>query len=159
MKRFVRLVCVGVMVSLVYVAGLGAQEVQKIDACSILSKAEIEAEVKQPVGDGQLKGAGVIAPCQYKVGDYGVLSVQLATAGPQTADKVLEDFGKRKIAVSDVADLGDRSFFSSPGYGMIQLNTFKGSDYLIITMLLSGSTEGAQKTSAVNLMQIALEKR
>jgi hypothetical protein len=41
---------------------------------------------------------------------------------------------------------------------MIQLNTFKGSKYLIITMLVPGVAEAAQKTSAEKLMRIALRK-
>jgi hypothetical protein len=63
---------------------------------------------------------------------------------------------KMKIAVSDAPGIGDRSFFSSPGYGMMQLNTFKGSKYLIITMLVPGAAE--KKTSAEKLMRKALTK-
>jgi hypothetical protein len=44
------------------------------------------------------------------------------------------------------------------GYGMIQLNTFKGSYYLIITMLVPESTEAAQKTAAEKLMRLALTR-
>jgi hypothetical protein len=41
---------------------------------------------------------------------------------------------------------------------MLQLNTFKGSQYLIITMLVPGATETAQKTAAEKLMREALTK-
>lgn len=139
---------------------VAAQEVQKIDACALLTKAEIQAAIGQEVGDGKLNANAnplVGQPCEFKVGAYGVFSILVKTAGPgETADKVMAEFKNRKIAVSDAAGIGDRSFFSSPGYGMIQLNTFKGPRYLIITMLVPGATEAAQKTAAETLMRKAL---
>lgn len=160
MNQLLRAVCIGMMVVVFHVAGVTAQEVRKADPCSLLSKAEIQAEVKQTVSDGQVKtGANpaVGAPCQYKIGGYGVFSILAKSVGPgETADTVKAELNKRKIAVSDLPGLGDHSFFSSPGYGMIQLNTFRGSDYLIITMMLPGANEKAQKTAAENLMRKAL---
>ena len=86
-----------------------------------------------------------------------VFSILLKSAGPgETADTVKAELNKRKVPISDLPGLGEHSFFSSPGYGMIQLNTFKGSDYLIITMMLPGANEKAQKTAAQNLMRKAL---
>jgi hypothetical protein len=141
---------------------VAAQEAQKIDACSLLTKDEIKAALGQGVGDGKLNAnanLAVGAPCEYKVGDYGVFSILVKAVGPgETADKVMAELKNRKIAVSDAAGIGDRSFFSSPGYGMIQLNTFKGPRYLIITMLVPGATEAAQKTAAETLMRKALTK-
>lgn len=141
---------------------VAAQEAQKIDACTLLTKAEIKAALGQAVGDGKLNAnanPAVGAPCEYKVGDYGVFSILAKAVGPgETADKVMAELKNRKIAVSDAAGIGDRSFFSSPGYGMIQLNTFKGPRYLIITMLVPGATEAAQKTAAETLMRKALTK-
>jgi hypothetical protein len=46
--------------------------------------------------------------------------------------------------------VGDRSLFSNQRDGMIQLNTFKGDKYLIITMLVPGA--------AAALMHKALKK-
>lgn len=70
----------------------------------------------------------------------------------------MTELNKMKIVTSEVPGLGDRSFFSNPGYGMIQLNTFKGPNYLIITIMVSGATETAQKTQAEILMRKALAK-
>jgi hypothetical protein len=39
-----------------------------------------------------------------------------------------------------------------------ELNTFKGSWYLIITMLVPGATDAAQKTAVETLMREALTK-
>jgi hypothetical protein len=139
-----------------------AQGGQKIDACTLLTKAEIQAVIGQNVGDGKLNtkaNPAVGLPCEYVIGSSGVFSILVKLVGPgETADKVMGELKKMKIAVSDAPGIGDRSFFSSPGYGMIQLNTFKGSKYLIITMLVPGAAEAAQKTSAEKLMRMALTK-
>jgi hypothetical protein len=139
-----------------------AQGGQKIDACTLLTKAEIQAVIGQNVGEGKLNAKAnpaVGLPCEYVIGSSGVFSILVKAVGPgETADKVMGELKKMKIAVSDAPGLGDRSFFSSPGYGMIQLNTFKGSKYLIITMLVPGAAEAAQKTSVEKLMRMALTK-
>jgi len=139
-----------------------AQGGQKIDACTLLNKAEIQAVIGQNVGDGKLNtkaNPAVGLPCEYVIGSSGVFSILGKAVGPgETAERVMGELKKMKIAVSDAPGIGDRSFFSSPGYGMIQLNTFKGSKYLIITMLVPGAAEAAQKTSAEKLMRKALTK-
>ena len=139
-----------------------AQGGQKIDACTLLNKAEIQAVIGQNVGDGKLNtkaNPAVGLPCEYVIGSSGVFSILVKAVGSgETADKVMGELKKMKIAVSDAPGIGDRSFFSSPGYGMIQLNTFKGAKYLIITMLVPGAAEAAQKTSAEKLMRKALTK-
>jgi hypothetical protein len=144
--------------------GLAAAEgAQKIDACTLLTKVEVQDAVGQSVGDGKLHAGAnpaVGIPCDYVVGGYGVLSIVAKTTGPgETADKTKEGLEKMKITVSDASSgIGDSSFFASPGYGMIQLNTFKGSNYLIITIMVPGATEAVQKTAAEKLMRMALTK-
>ncbi len=138
-----------------------AQGIRKIDSCTFLTKADIKAVVGQNVGDGKLNAKAnplVGAPCEYAVGTGGAFSILVkAAASGETADKMMAELKKMKIAVSDVPGIGDRSFFSSPGYGMIQLNTFKGPRYFIITMMIPGSTEAAQKSAAEKLMRKALQ--
>jgi hypothetical protein len=132
------------------------------DPCGLLTKAEIQAVVGQNVGDGKLNkvaNPAVGAPCEYIVGTSGVFSILIKAAAPgEVPDKVKAELIKRKIAVSEAPGIGDRSFFSSPGYGMVQLITFKKSKYLIITLLIPGATEVAQKTAAKKLMRKALTK-
>lgn len=165
MNRSIRLKLAVVMTAVLILAFTGtglAQEAQKIDACTLLTKAEIQAALGQEVSDGKLKTTAnplVGQPCEYKVGGYGVFSILVKTAGPgENAEKVSAELQKHKIAVSDAGAVGDQSFFSSPGYGMIQLNTFKGDKYLIITMLVPGAAEAAQKSAAEKLMLTALAK-
>ena len=143
----------------------GASAVCGADAgssCTLLAKAEIQSAVGQNVGDGKLNARAnpaVGQPCEYKVGDYGAFSILNKTAGPgETADRTMAELKKSKIAVSDAPGIGDRSFYSSPGYGMVQLNTFKGSRYLIITLLVPGAAEAAQKNAAAQLMRKALAR-
>jgi len=113
--RMTRTVLMVVAVVFCFTGVAAAQGAQKIDSCTLLTKAQIQAAVGQNVGDGKLNAKAnpaVGAPCEYVIGDYG----------------------------------------------MIQLNTFKGPWYLIITMLVPGATEAAQKTAAEKLMRDALTK-
>ena len=160
--RMTRAVLMAVAVVFCFTGVAVAEAPQKIDACTLLTKAEIQAAVGQNVSDGKLNAKAnpdVGAPCDYVIGDYGAFSILVKAATfSETADKMMAELKKMKIAVSDAPGIGDRSFFSSPGYRMLQLNTFKGSKYLIITMLVPGATEAAQKIAAEKLMITALTK-
>jgi hypothetical protein len=160
--RMTRKVLMVMAAVLCFIGMAAAQGAQKIDPRSLLTKAQIQAAVGQNVSDGKLNAnanPAVGAPCQYVIGDYGAFSILVKAVGPgETADKTMAELKKMKMAVSDAPGIGDRSFFSSPGYGMLQLNTFKGSWYLIITMLVPGATDAAQKTAAEKLMREALTK-
>ena len=153
-----------VVTALFWCAGVAFAEEggQKIDPCALLAKAEIQAVVDQNVGDGALNTKANLtagALCEYKVGDFGAFSMLVKTTGPgETADRTTTELNKMKIATSVVPGLGDRSFFSNPGYSMIQLNTFNGPNYLIITIMVPGATETVQKTAAEKLMRKALAK-
>jgi hypothetical protein len=132
------------------------------DSCSLLTKADIQAVVGQPVGEGKLNktaNPAVGKPCEYIIGTSGVFSILVTPVRPgETLAKVKAELQKNKIAVADAPGMGDGSFFSSPGYGMIQLNSFKGSKYLIITMMIPGANEATQKAAAEKLMKKALTK-
>jgi hypothetical protein len=161
--RKTRTTLLAIVLIFVFTGIAAAQGAQSPDPCSLLTKADIKAAVGQEVSDGKLNtkaNQAVGSPCQYKVGDYGTFSILIKTAGPgENADKVASELKKMKIAVSDASSgIGDKSFFSSPGYGMVQLNTFKGTKYLIITMLVPGASEATQKAAAEKLMLKALSK-
>ena len=125
---------------------------KKIDPCSLLTKAEIQEILGLPVKDGKpntTANAAVGQPCEYVVGDYGAFSILVKTAGPgETADAIMAGLAKSKIKTEAAPGFGDRSFFAFPGYGMLQLNTFKGTQYVIMTLLVPGKTEEAQKAPA-----------
>jgi hypothetical protein len=159
--RMTRTVLIVMTIGL-YLTTVNVQAAGKIDPCTLLTKAEIQTALGQNVGDGKPNTRANIAgggPCEYTVGSYGVFSILSKETGPgETADKIMSEMKKRKITVAEAPGIGDRSFFSSPGYGMVQLNSFKGTKYLIITMLVPGATEEAQKTAARDLMNKVLKK-
>ena len=135
---------------------------KKIDPCALLTKAEIQGVLGKPVQDGKPAAnanPAVGSPCQYVVGDFGAFSILVKATGPgETPDAVQAGLKRSNIKTADAPGIGDRSFFSFPGYGMVQLNTFKGSQYVIMTLMVPGLTEDAQKAPAEKLMKIVLQK-
>ena len=143
-------------------AGQTGAGAKKIDPCSLLTKAEIQAAVGQDVQDGKLNtkaNAAVGQPCDYVVGAFGAFSLLVRSIGPgDTADKTLAGLKKMNMKTADAPGLGDRSFFAFPGYGMLQLNTFKGGYNVIMTLLIPGASEENQKAAAAKLMQTVLTR-
>jgi hypothetical protein len=135
---------------------------KKVDPCAFLTKAEIQEALGKPVLDGKPNAsanAAVGIPCEYVVGDYGAFSVLVKPVGPgETSDKVLAGLKKMNMKTADAPGIGDKSFFAFPGYGMVQLNTFKGSQYVIMTLLVPGLTEDGHKAPAEALMKKVLAK-
>lgn len=144
------------------IAGPLLQAGAKADACTILTRAEIKAALGQPVGDGKpntrANALGGL-PCEFQVGTSGQFSLLIKGANAtETPDRIMAELKKMKIAVTETPGLGDRAFYSSPGYGMVQLNAFKGNQYLIITLLVPGLSEAAQKAAAAKLMRTVLQR-
>jgi len=134
----------------------------KIDPCALLTKAEIQEVLGKPVQDGKLNtnaNAAVGQPCQYVVGDFGAFSILVKPVGPgETADKVKAELAKAGMKTAEAPGIGDKSFFVFPGYGMVQLNTFKGTRYIIMTLMVPGLAEDAEKAPAEKLMKKVLPK-
>jgi len=147
---------------LVFAAALlAAQTPREIDPCALLTKAEIQEALGKPAGDGKPNTAAnpaVGIPCQYVVGDYGSFSILVKPLGPvETPDKIQSMLGKM-MKTADAPGIGDKSFFAFPGYGMVQLNTFKGAYYVIMTLMVPGLSEDAHKAPAEKLMKKLLLK-
>ncbi len=140
---------------------LHAQTPQKVDPCSLLTKEEIQEALGKPVKDGKLNtkaNPAVGIPCEYVVGDYGAFSILVKPLGPvETPDKIQSMLGKM-MKTSDAPGIGDKSFFAFPGYGMVQLNTFKGRTYVIMTLMVPGLSEDQHKAPAEKLMKKVLPK-
>ena len=134
--------------------------VKKIDPCSLLTKVEIQEALGKPVQDGKLNtnaNQAVGFPCEYVVGDYGVFSILVKPLGPgETPNKTLAELNKMKMRTADAPGIGDKSFFAFPGYGMVQLNTFKGLHYVIMTLMVPGLSEDGHKAPAEKLMKKVL---
>lgn len=161
-----RLTFSAVLVSLIAVMAPAWQAApgaaKKPDACSLLTKEEIREAVGQPVEAGKLNtmaNASVGQPCDYKIGDYGVFSILPKIVGPgENAAAAIAQLKKMGMSYTEISGLGDGSFYFDAGYGMLSLNTFKGSTYLIITILVPGMAEDAQRTCAEKLMRKALSR-
>ncbi len=149
------------LVLLPFSTALLAAQTKNIDSCSLLNKAQIQDVIGQPVKEKVNTGAGRAAnsACEYVIGDYGVFSLLVTSpVAANYADVLIATMKKSNMKTVDAPGIGDRSFFSMPGYGMIQLNTVSKSAYLIITMLVPGLTEEALKPHAEKLMKLALTK-
>jgi len=131
---------------------------QPASPCALLNKAAVEQAVGQSIGDPK-PNAHNASVCDIKVGGFGTLGLMRQQQRPgETPDKIMAELKKRNIPVTEAPGIGDRSFFASPGYGMTQLNTFKGSSYLIITLMIPGGNEAKQKAIAEKVMKAVLTK-
>jgi hypothetical protein len=148
-----------ILIALLFpVAGMAAEKT--VDPCSLLTQAEIQEIVGKPVQAGKLKtnatpAAG--ADCNYIVGDFGSFNVLIKpTYAGETPERIKAQFAKMKMNPVDLANVGDSSFFTSPGFNMVQLQTFKGSKYILFTILVPGLKESAVRPMAEKLMRTLL---
>jgi hypothetical protein len=129
-----------------------------LDPCKLVTKSEVQEIVGTTVADPALNKTNA-SVCDFKVGDYGTVGFlvrQLTSV--ETPDRFMAESKKAGLNPTEAPGFGDRAFFTSPGYGMVQLNTFKGSNYIILTMLVPGAPEANVKTMAGKLMQKVLAK-
>jgi hypothetical protein len=149
-----------VLVLFLFAAVASAQPVgaKKLDPCALVGKADVQLAVGQNV-TGPTPNKLNAAVCDYKVGDSGAVgfTAQLQKPG-ETPDRIMAELKKMNIPATEAKGIGDRAFFASPGYGMTQLNAFKGPNYIILTLLIPGAPEAKQKAIAEALMQKALSK-
>jgi hypothetical protein len=158
-QRFGSVVAVLFLFAAVASAGQPAPAgAKKLDPCTLVSKAEVQLTVGQAVA-GPTPNKSNAAVCDFKVGDFGGLGFSALQQRPgETPDKIIAELRKGKIPVKEAKGIGDRAFFASPGYGMTQLNAFKGPNYVIITLLIPGAAEAKQEALAEALMLKALSK-
>ena len=147
-----------VMVLLLAVPPVFAQVgAKKLTPCSVVTKAEVQEAVGKMVVADPVPNKTNPTVCDFKVGDYGTVGVMVPPPGT-SPDQLLAEMKRSKLAVTDAPGIGDRSFYVSPGFGMAQLNTFKGGNYVIITVIIPGSDETKGREIATKLMQKALAR-
>ena len=130
----------------------------KLNPCTLVAKADVQQATGKAVADPKPNQTNP-AVCDFKVGDFGNVSFTTQRIGAaESADKTIAGLQKLKIPVTEAKGIGDRAFFASPGYGMTQLNAYKGPHYVILTLLIPGASEAQQKTIAEKLMLKALAK-
>jgi len=132
------------------------------DPCSLLTPAEIQAVVAKTVKAGTPKVesnplAG--SNCTYVVGDYGSLNVLSKPLQRGESPELFKaQFAKMKMKPTDLAGVGNAAFFTSPGFGMVQLHAFKSSKYILITLLVPGLEEMAVRPLAAKLMKTVVTR-
>jgi hypothetical protein len=130
----------------------------RVDPCSLLTKADIK-EVSGLESTGGTPNKNNAAVCDYVVGGSGVLGVSVPTGGSDaSSDKIAAELNKRGIKTESAPGIGDSAFFAAMGYGMVQLNAFKGRNYVIVTLMLPGATEAKNKDVAAKLVNRALAR-
>jgi len=151
-----------ILVVFIFLPNAGSAAEKTIDPCSLLTLTEIQEALAKPVQAGTLKthatpAAG--ADCNFVIGDFGSFNILLKPmyAG-ETPERIKAQFAKMKMKPVDLPNVGDSSFFTSPGFGMIQLQTFKGSKYILFTLLVPGAKEPAQQAAAAKLMRKLLTR-
>ncbi|HUU05574.1 MAG TPA: hypothetical protein VMZ49_06805 [Patescibacteria group bacterium] len=150
------------MIALVFLpAALGAAE-KAVDPCSLLTPAEIQEILGEPVKAGTPKiNANPLAgaDCTYVVSDFGSFAVLVKPqqAG-ETPERIKAMFAKMKMKPVDLPAVGDASFFTSPGFEMVQLHTFKGSKYILITLMDPKRKEAVARPLAAKLMEKLLPR-
>lgn len=127
--------------------------------CSLLTKAEVQEAVGTPVSDGEVNKVNRTV-CDFKVDGLGsAVSVMLTGKIPgDSAEKTVADLKKQKISAQVVSGFGDRAYAAAPGFGMQQLGVYKGSSYVIVTVLLMGAPEAKSKKVAELVMNKALAR-
>lgn len=132
------------------------------DPCSLLAPAEIQAAIGKPVEKGTPKAhANPMAgsDCTYVVGGFGSLNILTKPLQRgETPAMFKAQFAKMKMTPVDAPEAGDNAFFTSPGFGMVQVHAFKAGRYALITLLVPGSDEKAVRPMAAKLMKTALSR-
>lgn len=135
-----------------------AQQPKKLSPCTVVTKAEVQEAVGGggTVADPQVNKLNATV-CDFKVGDFGILNVTVP-AVVTSPDNFLAQAKRSKLTPVQAPGIGDRSFYTSPGYGMAQLNTFKGGSYVIVTVMVPGADEPMNRAIAAKVMQKALPR-
>ena len=130
------------------------------DPCSLLTPAEIQAVTGKDVQPGKPKVqsnplAG--ADCTYVIGGFGSLNILVKPLQSyENPAAIKAQFAKMKMQPTDAPGIGDAAFFISPGFNMVQLHAFKGGRYALVTLLVPGAQEPAERDMAGRLMKTAL---
>ena len=159
-RSFRTILAMTVTVLFLLPAALAAEKA--FDPCSLLTPAEIQSVVGKTVKPGTpkvqpnpLSGSN----CTYIVGDFGSLNVlSKPLLRGETPDIFKAQFAKMKMKPTDLAGVGDAAFFTSPGFEMVQLHTFKSGKYILITLLVPGLKEPAVRPLAEKLMKTVVSR-
>lgn len=130
------------------------------DPCGLVAAAEIRAAAginvgKMAVNPKMNPAAGKLCDFEFPDSGAGGTAIRQLAAG-DTADKMRAGLGQQNVKTGDAPGLGVPSFFAFPGYGMVQLNSFKGPTHLMLQLMVFSKSQDQLQAAAEELMRSAL---
>jgi hypothetical protein len=123
---------------------------QGADACTVVSKAEIEQTLGVKLADGEkpprLQEPGVVSTCNYKISG-GIVSIAIRHRPIKYEGTATVDAKKQGVEQGHIAGLG-RDAFLTEASGIENLTIFRG-DYDLINLMVMGSIPVKPASAAV----------
>jgi hypothetical protein len=124
---------------------------QGADACTVVSKVEIEQTLGVKLTDGvknpSLQTPGVVSTCNYKTPDGGLVTIAIRRRPIKYEGTATVDAKKQGAQQGHVAGLG-RDALLTEAPGMLNLSIFRG-DYDFINVMVMGSISVKPASAAV----------
>lgn len=138
---------------------MAAQPAKPLNPCSLVTKAEVSQAIGASVADGT-PNANNKAVCDYVSPETGgVANVTLTSKVPgDSAEKMVAELKKRKLNGEVISGFGDSAYAATQAYGMQQIGVFKGTNHVIVTVLLMGKPEAKAKEAVQAIMRKALTR-
>ena len=128
---------------------------QGADACTVVSKAEIEQTLGVKLADGvknpSLQKPGVVSTCNYKTSDGGTVTIAIRHRPIKYEGTATVDAKKQGVAQGHIAGLGRDALLTevSAGESLVEnLSIFRG-DYDFISVMVMGSIPVKPASAAV----------
>jgi hypothetical protein len=124
---------------------------QGADACTVVSKAEIEQTLGIKLADGEknpsLQKPGVVSTCTYKVPDAGFVTIAIRHRPIKYEGTATVDAKKQGVAQGHIAGLGRDALLTEVS-GLWNLSIFRG-DYDFISVMVMASIPVKPASAAV----------
>jgi hypothetical protein len=124
---------------------------QGADACTVVSKAEIEQTLGVKLADGVknpgLQTPGVVSTCNYKISDGGFVTIAIRHRPIKYQGTAALDAKKQGVEQGHVAGLGRDALLTEVS-GVWNLSIFRG-DYDFITITVTGSFSVKPASAAI----------
>jgi hypothetical protein len=124
---------------------------QGADACTVVSKAEIEKTLGVKLADGEknpsLQTPGVVSTCNYKRSDGGFVTIAIRHRPIKYEGTATVDAKKQGVQQGHIAGLG-RDALLTEADGLENLTIFRG-DYDFINVMAMGSISVKPASAAV----------
>ncbi len=151
-NRFVLPLCCLVQLA-AFSGAASAQEARsRIDACSLVTKAEVEAAVGRPVPEPKKQQAGNVAACSYMDPQTGMVIVVFEVFAGNDAAQARDVFKQRSQSaapVQSVSGLGDDARWNMVSKA---LNVLKGK--YVVSVATPRGLDAAKKLAASALRRL-----